>query len=98
MTINVDQLEVKNNPEKKRFEVVVGDKIAVAEYMIAGRNIIFTHTEVPPQFEGMGVANKMAYVALEYAKAEGYKVQALCPFIAAYVAQHPEYQSITWGY
>lgn len=98
MTIDPNQLEVSNNPEEKRFEVLLDDKIAMVEYMIAGQNIIFTHTEVPPEFEGLGIAGKMAYVALEYAKAKGYKVQALCPYIASYVAKHPEYQSITWGY
>ncbi|MBZ0285843.1 MAG: N-acetyltransferase [Anaerolineae bacterium] len=98
MTIDPNQLEVKHNSEEKRFEVVLGDKIAMVEYMFGGKNMVFTHTEVPPEFEGMGVANKMAHVALEYAKAEGYKVQALCPFISLYVRKHPEYQSITWGY
>ncbi|MBC7813884.1 MAG: N-acetyltransferase [Burkholderiales bacterium] len=97
MAIDVDQLEVKHNTDKRRFEVDLGSKTAIAEYRMAGNNIIFTHTEVPPEFEGMGIANKMAHVALEYAKAQGYKVQALCPFIAAYVQQHPEYKSITWG-
>ncbi|MBZ0298862.1 MAG: N-acetyltransferase [Anaerolineae bacterium] len=91
-------MDVRNNPAENRFEVVLKGDVAVVEYMIAGTNIIFTHTEVPRAFEGMGVGSKMAYVALEYAKAEGYKVQALCPFIAAFVGKHPEYQSITWGY
>jgi len=98
MTIDPNQLEVKHNPEEKRFEVVLEDKMAMVEYMMGGNNIVFTHTEVPPEFEGMGIANKMAHVALQYAKTEGYKIQALCPFIAAYVRKHPEYHSITWGY
>lgn len=98
MSTELNDIEVHNNPEEKRFEVALGDKIAMVEYMIAGQNIVFTHTEVPPEFEGKGIASKMARVALEYAKTEGYKVQALCPYIAAYVQRHPEYQSITWGY
>jgi uncharacterized protein len=93
-----NQIEVKNNVEENRFEVVIDDKIAMVEYMLAGRNIIFTHTEVPPEFEGHGIANRMAYVALEHAKAEGYKVQPLCPFITAYIRKHPEYLPITFGY
>ncbi|WP_228845273.1 GNAT family N-acetyltransferase [Phototrophicus methaneseepsis] len=93
-----EQIEVKNNPEKNRFEVILGDQIAMVQYMIAGKNIVFTHTEVPPEFEGKGIAGKMARVALDFAKDEGYRVQALCPFIAAYVRRHPEYQTITWGY
>jgi len=98
MTIDPNQLEVKNNPQENCFEVVIDGKMAIVEYMIAGNNMVFTHTEVPPEFEGMGVGGKMAYVALEYAKEHGHKVQALCPFIASYVQKHEEYQSITWGY
>ncbi|MBZ0296524.1 MAG: N-acetyltransferase [Anaerolineae bacterium] len=98
MSIDSDQLEIKHNPDEHRFEVMLDGKIAMVQYMIAGKNIIFTHTEVPPEFEGLGIGNKMAHVALEYAQAEGYKVQAICPFIAAYIRRHPEYQSITWGY
>lgn len=93
-----EQIEVKNNPEQNRFEVILGDQIAMVQYMIAGKNIVFTHTEVPPEFEGKGIAGKMARVALDFAKDEGYRVQALCPFIAAYIRRHPEYQTITWGY
>lgn len=90
--------DVKHNMAEKRFEVQLGDALALMEYMRAGNNIIFTHTEVPEAFEGQGVANEMAYVALEYAKAEGLKVQPLCPFVALYIRKHPEYQPITWGY
>lgn len=91
-------VSVQHNPEEHRFEVSVGDDIAMVEYQRAGQNIIFTHTEVPPAFEGQGIASKMAYEALEYAKNEGLKVQALCPFVNKYVSEHPEYHSITWGY
>ena len=91
-------VSVKHNPDENRFEVVVGDDIARIDYNRAGQNIIFTHTEVPVAFEGQGIASKMAYVAMEFAKNEGLKVQALCPFINKYVSEHPEYHSITWGY
>jgi uncharacterized protein len=96
--MDLDALQIKNNAEAHRFEAVLDGKTAMVEYMIAGQNMIFTHTEVPPEYEGKGVGNKMAQVALDYAKTEGYKIQALCPFIAAYVRRHPEYHPITWGY
>ncbi len=93
-----EEIEIIHNPEANRFEVHLGDDIAMLEYMRAGNNIIYTHTEVPPIFEGRGIANQLAHAAMEYAKAEGLKVQALCPFVASYVANRPEYHKITWGY
>lgn len=91
--------EVSNNPAQKRFEIALGDDTyAFAEYNIAGKNIIFTHTEVPVAFEGQGIATRLADVAMTYAKDEGLKVQALCPFFKKYVTEHPEYHNITWGF
>jgi predicted GNAT family acetyltransferase len=98
VTIDLDQLDIQNNPDESRFELVIDGEMAIVEYMIAGKNIIFTHTEVPPQFEGKGIGNRLAKYVLDYAQQHGYKVQALCPFIAAYVRRHPEYQANTWGY
>lgn len=96
--MDVEQLQVNHNEKDQRFEVGLEDKLALLEYRIAGKNIIFTHTEVPEEFSGMGIANKLASVALEYAKTQGYKIQAICPFVFAYIRKHPEYHAITWGY
>lgn len=96
--INPDNVEVVHNPDETRFEIDLGNGVAMVEYQRAGKNIIFTHTEVPPAYEGMGLANKLAYTALEYAKAEGLKVQPLCPFVKLYIQKHPEYQAISWGF
>jgi predicted GNAT family acetyltransferase len=98
MTIDVDKLDVVNNTEKSRFEVQVAADLAMIEYEIVGTTIIFTHTEVPTAFEGMGIANKMAKVALNFARDSGFRIQPACPFIAAYIRRHKEYQPITEGY
>lgn len=96
--MNIDDLQVKHNPEAKRFELQVDDQIAIAEYMLAGNNMIFTHTEVPPALEGRGIANKLAKFALDYAVQAGHKIQPVCPFITSYIQRHKEYQPHTWGY
>jgi hypothetical protein len=91
-----NELTVQHNPAQNRFEIRLGQQLAIAEYMLAGKNMIFTHTEVPPEFEGQGVGNQLAKFALDYAVAQGYKIQPLCPFIAAYVRRHTEYHPHTW--
>ncbi len=98
MSANIEDLNVVHNEDKNRFEVQLGDRLAMVEYIPAKQNIVFTHTEVPPEFEGRGVGKKLAKYALDYAVEHGLKIQALCPFIAAYVKRHPEYQPHTWGY
>ncbi len=97
--MNTENLEVRNNPDASRFEIELSDgNRVVCEYNIAGKNIIFTHTEVPEEHEGEGLGSKIARYSLDWAKDNDYKIQALCPFIAAYVKRHPEYQPYTWGY
>lgn len=99
MALDVEKLEVVNNTEKSQFEIPLEDgDIGLVEYKINGKNIIFTHTEVPPKYEGMGVGSKLARHVMDFARDEGLKVQPLCPFINAYVRRHKEYHNITWGY
>jgi len=90
-----NNVEVVNNKALGRFEIDLGGELALAEYMLEGEAIIFTHTEVPAAHEGKGIASQLAFAALEYAKAQELTVHANCAFFAR---RHPEYQSITWGY
>lgn len=93
MSDDLNSSEVVHNPEQKRFELPIGDHLALVEYIPAGTNIVFTHTEVPPALEGQGVGSRLAKHALDYAVENGLKIQPLCPFIAAYIRRHPEYQA-----
>jgi predicted GNAT family acetyltransferase len=95
MSENKPVLNVTHNPDASRFEVRLGDEVAVIEYQMRDGDIALTHTEVPPAFEGMGIGGKLAQFALEYAQDAGLMVQAECPFVAKYVGRHPEYQPIT---
>lgn len=87
-------MEVINNKEASQFEINLDGKLAKAEYMDRGKLIVFTHTEVPQEFEGKGVGSALAKTALDYARAEGKEVMPLCPFIAAYIRRHPEYADL----
>lgn len=89
-----DAVEVVNNAEAGRFEVRLGDDVAFAEYRRLANGILFPHTEVPPAFEGKGVGSKLVRTALDYARAHGQAVMPVCPFFAAYIKRHEEYQDL----
>lgn len=91
-------LEIRDNPEASRYETRIGDQIAFAEYMLTGPNITFTHTEVPVELEGQGIASALARFALEDVRTRGLAVIPLCPFISAYIRRHREYQPLVFGY
>ena len=93
-------VQVIHNEAANRFEINIDGKIAHADYTkgSGGNTLVFTHTEVPEEFEGHGIGGKLARTALEYAKANNLRVQPLCPFIRAYIERHPEYQHLSTAY
>jgi predicted GNAT family acetyltransferase len=88
------EVKIKENKEKKRFEVEVENKLALIEYIRAEDKIYLTHTEVPSELEGKGIASSMAKQVLQQIKDEDLKLVPLCPFIASYVKRHPEWKEI----
>src|SRR3712207_7478230 len=48
------------------------------------------HTEVDDQFEGRGIGSALARGELDAARADGLDVLPLCPFMAAYIRDHPD--------
>jgi predicted GNAT family acetyltransferase len=89
-----DAMTVTENMAAQRFEAHIGPHLAVAEYRRDGNTITFTHTEVPEEIEGRGVASALAHTALEQARAQGLTVMPQCPFFATYIRRHPEYANL----
>ena len=91
---NID-LEVRDNPDRKRFEIDLGDgSFAFAEYTLPEGKIIFTHTEVPKEHEGEGIGTRLIEAALASARARALKVIPICPFFAAYMQRRSEVQDL----
>ena len=86
--------EVRDNKDRHRLELAVDGHTAFSQYKLAPGTITFLHTEVPKELEGQGIGSRLARGALETARARGLKVVAKCPFIAAYIRKHPEFQDL----
>lgn len=83
-------MDVIDNRAEHRFELPTRAGVAFAAYERDGEIIAFTHTIVPPEAEGHGVGSRLVAGALAQVRADGLKVVAQCPFVAAYIEQHPE--------
>ncbi len=81
---------IVHNPSGQRFEFA-DDPNAYVTYELNDTNINFTHTMVPPQWEGKGLGSSLVKTALDYAKANHYTIEADCPFVQIYLKRHPEY-------
>jgi predicted GNAT family acetyltransferase len=86
--------EVRDNEDRHRFELAVDGYTAFSQYKLTPGTITFLHTEVPKQLEGHGIGSRLAQGVLEAARARGLKVVAKCPFIAAYIRKHAEFQDL----
>lgn len=85
---------VRDNTVSHRFELEIDDEVAKAWYRRQGNVVTFTHTDVPAALSGKGVGSRLAKGALDAVRAAGLKVVAKCPFIAAYLKKHPEYDDL----
>lgn len=88
--------KVELNKEESRFEIVLDGHVAMIEFLLNDKenHIIFTHTGVPPEFTGQGIAARMAKHALGFAEKNNLKVSSLCLYIDMYIKRHPEYEKL----
>ena len=91
MDVNLDEVVVRDNTSANHDEVWVGNHLAVMTYERAPGRITFIHTLVPSALAGHGIADKMAHIVPEEARAAGLAAIPRCPYV---VQRHPEYRDL----
>ena len=86
--------QVRHDSSRHRFIAVVDGHEAELEYERRSDVLSLTHTGVPPEIGGRGVGGDLVRTALEYARAEGLKVEPACSYAAAYMERHPQYADL----
>jgi uncharacterized protein len=89
-----NQDTVRHNPGAHRYEIEVEGQLAVAEYVIENGRMVFTHTFVPPELRGRGLAEKLVRRALDDARAQQTAVVPACSYVEVFIRRHPEYQAL----
>lgn len=87
-------LSVIHDVSTQCYEVTVAGHRSVCEYELMGANWVFTHTFVPPELRGRGVAEHLVRAALADARAQGRKVVPACSYVAKFIERHAEYQDL----
>jgi hypothetical protein len=85
---------VINNADQYRFEVESGSLLSKLEYRRGRTTIALVHTEVPEELQDQGIGSSLVRGALAHARENRLKVLPYCPFVAAYLSRHPEYDDI----
>lgn len=86
--------DIQHNPDRNRFETEVDGHECVLDYTLEGDVIAMTRVYVPPPVEGRGIAGAITRHALDYSRAQGWKVVPRCPYVAAWIKRHPDYQDL----
>ena len=89
---------VRDNAEKHRFELGLDGQtdgpVAFSNYRRDGTVLTLLHTEVPAALNGKGIGSALVRGELDYARAQGWTVVPVCPFVKAYIAKHAEYADL----
>lgn len=86
--------DVTHDPVSQRFTTKVDGQTGYLEYERVDDVLVITHTIVPPAIGGRGIAGDLVRTAVEYAKAEGLKVDPKCSYADGWMRKHPEHDAL----
>lgn len=94
-SLDESRISFRDDSENHRYVVEIdGEPAGLAVYHLRGGRHFFVHTEVSSQFGGSGLGSRLATYALDDVRRQGGMVAPICPFIAAFIKRHPEYDDI----
>ena len=88
----MNDIRVTDNPPGLRYELWLdGELTGWIDYKLRGDTLMLLHTEVRPHQRLRGLGTRLVHYALEEVRKHDRLMTPLCPFVAAYVREHPEY-------
>ncbi len=92
-------LQVIDSPERQRYEAVrEGTVLGFTAYEPMNQVLVLTHTEVDPALEGQGIGGALVRSVLDQARSRRLRVLALCPFVRAWLENHPDYHDLEYRF
>jgi uncharacterized protein len=85
---------IDHNAEQHRFQTEVDGHLAYVEYEPMQGGISITHTIVPSEIGGRGIAAALVEASLKHAREQGWKVVPACSYADVWMRRHPEYASL----
>ena len=88
-------LDVADNPDKARFEILADGELAgFVQYHLRGNEIAFTHTQTDDRFRGHAMGSRLVRSSLDAARERHLSVLPYCPFVKGYILDHSEYADL----
>ena len=88
--------DVIQNQELDRFELILDGELAgYTAYTLSDTAITFTQTEILSREREHGLGGRLVREALDQVRDHtDYRVVAVCPFVAKWISEHPDYQDL----
>ena len=81
-------VKIVHRPEQSRFETEVDGRTAYLTYERAGDTVVMTHTLVPPEIGGRGVAADLTAAAVGWAREQGLQIDPQCSYVRSWLSKH----------
>jgi predicted GNAT family acetyltransferase len=89
------EIQHEDRGDAGRYHLFVdGQEAGELDYRMDGDVRVFVHTGVRDEYEGQGLAGKLAQHVLDDARANGISIGATCPYVRSYLERHPEQQDL----
>lgn len=86
--------DIEHDSDAHRFSTSVDGHDATLDYDLADGRMVITHTRVPDEISGRGIAGDLVRAAFEHARATGLRVRPICSYAAAWAERHAEYRPL----
>ncbi len=93
MALLDEDLSVVDRPEERRYELLLeGEHAGELVYRDRGDRVrALLHTEVETRRQRHGLGSTLVAAVLDDARARGFRVVPICPFVEVFVREHPAY-------
>jgi len=83
-----------HNEKASQYEYHIEGHLAQLVYDDQGGVLYITHTLVPKELGGRGIAGALTKDAFEDIERRGLKIKPMCSYTVAYLEKHPEFKRL----
>ncbi len=83
-------VDVEHHPERTRFTVTVDSTTGFLTYEVHDGTVAMTHTIVPPEIGGRGIAGELTRTAVAWAREQQLSIDAQCSYVRHWLTKHPD--------
>lgn len=90
-------IQLETTPHGGRYVGTVEGREGEAQLVFSTRGpgrVSADHTEAPDSLRGTGAALKLVEHMVDEARARGFKIEPRCPYVAAQLKRHPEWNDV----